>query len=93
MGITGGLTGVDGGRVVVMEDMDMDMDEEEAIVGMVALVVVHGAAVEEAVMVERLVVMEVVVAVEVEVEEEVVAVMEDNNLLSPLMLVNVILIS
>jgi hypothetical protein len=93
LAITGILTGGDGGLVVVMEDMDMVV-----VIGVEAVIeapVIEVAVIEVAVIeVEAVVeeeVVEVVEAAVIEVEAEA-AVTEDNNLLSPLMPLYVILI-
>jgi hypothetical protein len=92
LAITGILTGGDGGLVVVMEDMDMvvvigvvAVIEVEAVIDAVVAVIEVAAVIE----VEEVAVIEVE---EVAVEVEEVAVTEDNNLLSPLMPLYVILI-
>jgi hypothetical protein len=88
LAITGILTGGDGGLVVVMEDMDMVV-----VIGVEAVIeapVIEVAVIEVAV-IEVEEVVEVVEAAVIEVEAEA-AVTEDNNLLSPLMPLYVILI-
>jgi hypothetical protein len=85
LAITGILTGGDGGLVVVMEDMDMVV-----VIGVVAVIDAVVAVIEVAAVIE---VEEAVIEVEeVAVVVEVEVVTEDNNLLSPLMPLYVILI-